>query len=224
MDPILVVLVIVGVIALGIYSLVQDRKRKRLLRAFARSQGLAYHDGRETGWEHEYPAFKVLDRGNSRQSKLHLEGERDGRHVRCLDYRFTTGSGKNRKTHRRSLVVLGTGTPVIPLRIRPEHIFDKVGEFLGLDDLDFESSEFSRRFHVSSADRKWAYAVIHPRLMEYLLTLPGDVRVEFGFQELAVIRDGALTATRCHRDLKTATRVLELVPEDVLAELRGETP
>ncbi len=98
----------------------------------------------------------------------------------CLDWQFVTGSGKNRQTHRHAVVIVETGLPVIPLEIRREHLLDKVGEFLGHDDIDFESAEFSRTFHVTAADRKWAYDVIHTRTMEYLLQAP-PFTIAFGF-------------------------------------------
>ena len=202
-----------------VVALVRDQKRRRLLRAWARSQGFTMHDGR-SGWEREYPAFDLFDRGTGRRTTLHLAGEADDRRVRCLDYRYTTGGGKNRRTHRFGLVVLDTGTPVIPLQIRPEHLLDRVGEFFGHDDIDFESAEFSRRYHVSSSDRRWAYAVIHGATMDYLLGMSG-LTIAFGFGEIAVWRRGALTARQCHDDLKVACKMLDLVPDDVLAELRG---
>jgi hypothetical protein len=220
-DSVLVVLLCAAGAVFLVYTIRQDRKRRRLLRAWARSKGFTLHEGRRTGWEREYPAFELLDRGYNRHTPRHLEGEVDGRRVRCLDYRFTTGSGRNRRTHRYGLVVLDAGTPLIPLRIRREHVFDKVGEFFGHDDIDFESSEFSRRFHVSSADRRWAYDVIHGATMDFLLrTEPGAI--EFGVGEIAVYRGGALEASHCQKDLATARRMLELVPADVLAQLRGE--
>ena len=86
--------------------------RRRLLRAWARSKGFVMHEGSQRGWEKEYPAFKIFERGRSRHTALHLEGEVGGRRVRCLDYRYTTGSGKNRKTHHYSIVILDTGCPV----------------------------------------------------------------------------------------------------------------
>jgi hypothetical protein len=222
MDPIVVALIVLGVILVGVYSHLQNRKRKRLLRAWVRSRGLTLVEHRNDGWETVYPALKLLDRGHSQHSKLHVTGEVDGRPVCCLDYGFTTGAGKNRKVHRYSLVIVETGTPVIPLRIREEHVFDRIGEFFGHDDLDFESSEFSRRFHVSSSDRRWAYDVIHPRMMDALLKLPPRTAVEFGFAELAIIHPGALQARQAHDDLRTATRLLDLVPQDVLDQLRGD--
>ncbi len=212
----------VGVVAalVAVYVHREDQKRRRLLQAWARSQGFTLHDARRTGWEREYPAYKLFTRGYSRHSRLHLEGAVEGRRVRCLDYRFTTGSGRNRRTHRYGVVVMDTGTPVIPLHIRREHALDRVGEFFGGGDINFESDAFSRRFHVSSADRKWAYDVIQTAMMDALLA--SDVHhVEFGFAELAVYRPGALAGKQLHEDLKLVRRIFDLVPADVLAQLRG---
>jgi len=219
--PIVIALVILALVPVAILAYRQDRRRRRLLSAWARAKGFQLDETRQRGWEKEFPAFSLFTRGHSRHSSRHLEGTVDGRRVRCLDYRFTTGSGKNRQTYRYGMVLLDTGTPVIPLCIRAEHAFDKVGEFFGHDDLDFESAEFSRRFHVSAADRKWAYDVIHPRTMDYLLTAP-PATIEFGFAEIAVYRRGALTASGCQEMLQVARRMLDLVPADVLAQIKGE--
>ncbi len=55
------------------------------------------------------------------------------------------------------------------LLIRREGLFDKLAGAFGFDDIDFESVEFSRRFHVKSPDKRFAYDVIHARMMEFLL-------------------------------------------------------
>jgi len=222
MKPILFILLALALGAVIAMAVRQDRKRKRLLRAWARSHGFAMNEGRCDGWEREYPALKIFERGRHRHSSLHLAGEVDGHRVHCLDYRFTTGSGKNRRVHRHGLVIVSTGTPVLPLRIRREHVFDRVGEFMGFDDIDFESAEFSRRFHVSGPDRKWAYDIIHPETMDYLMTTP-SVAMEFGHGEIMVNRNGSLSGHGCQEDLAVARKLLELVPADVLAQLRGES-
>ena len=96
-----------------------------------------------------------------------------------------------------------------------------MGEFFGHDDINFESSEFSRRFHVSASDRKWAYDVITQRTMDYLLELP-PVTIELGFAEIAVYVGGSLSGEKCQTGLKIAREFLDLIPADVLAQLKGE--
>ena len=73
---------------------------------------------------------------------------------------------------RHSGFVIHNSFPLKPLFIRPEGFFDKVTQFFGFDDIDFESAEFSRRFYVKSPDKRWAYDVIHPRTMELLMAGP----------------------------------------------------
>jgi hypothetical protein len=215
-QPVGVILIILVAVVVGTLAWRQDQKRRRRLRRWARAHRLQHDGGRRRGWEKRYPAVKLFDRGHSRQSVLVLEGEDEGRELVCLDYRYVTGSGKNRQTHRYGVVVLQTPGPVIPLRIRREHVFDKVGEFFGHDDIDFESSEFSRRFHVSAADRRWAYDVIHQETMAYLLAAP-PLTVEFGFAEIAVYKRGALSAETAEQGLQMARRMLALIPADVLS-------
>ena len=215
-----IVFAIIAIVVIAVISYRMDKERRRALRAWARSKKLRMRHGRRVGWEKEYPAFGMFKKGRSRHSALHVGGEIEGHKVNCLDYKYTTGSGKNQQTHRRAVVILAAGGPVIPLRIRREHIFDKVGEFLGHDDIDFESAEFSRKFHVSSSDRKWAYDVVHQRTMDYLLKAP-SVNIEFGYAEIAVWCNGSLNAQHADTCLEVARRMLDLVPDDVLAQLKG---
>jgi hypothetical protein len=94
-----------------------------------------------------------------------------------FDYHYETYSRDSkgrRQTHHHhfSGVILTSPIPLKPLYIRPEGFFDKITEFFGADDIDFESAEFSRKFYVKSPDRRWAYDVIHTRMMEFLLEQP----------------------------------------------------
>ena len=220
MHPAVVALIIVAVIGLMIVGWRQEQKRLRLLRHWGRARGLTPQaDGRK-GWDKRYPGLKELQRGHSRQSRLTLAGEIDGRRTVCLDYMFVTGSGKNRTTHRRAVVIVELGFPVIPLVIRREHALDRVGEFLGLDDIDFESAEFSRTFHVSSSDRKWAYDVIHTRTMEYLLQAP-SFNVEFGYGEIAVYRTGRFDEAGYQEAVRMAATLHDLVPDYVIKDMKG---
>jgi hypothetical protein len=141
--------------------------------------------------------------------------------VVCFDFQYTTGSGKNRRTHNHGVAILELEHPVIPLSIRREHVFDKVGEFLGADDIDFESAEFSRKFFVKSPDKKWAYDVIHARTMEFLMQNAGPFSIAFGHNEIAVIKTGRCEPDQYEKAVKLGWGLYDLIPEYVLQELRG---
>ena len=44
--------------------------------------------------------------------------------------------------------------------------------FSASKEIEFESTEFSKEFHVKSPDRRWAFDVLSQATMEFLLALP----------------------------------------------------
>ena len=175
----LIPVIIVLFVGLLIYGIVAAAKRRKELQQWAQSHGLMYSQGKDRSFDNRYSFFKCLQHGRSRYAHNIITGQWGGLEVTCFDYHYKTGSGKNESTHTFSGTILRSPIMLKPLRLRREGIFDKIGEFFGVDDIDFESAEFSRKFYVSSPDKKWAYDVIHQRMMEYLLSAP-PLNLAFG--------------------------------------------
>ena len=215
-------LILVAVFAiLGATAWYGEKQRREELKAWCRRRGFGLKIARQSGLERDYPGLKLFSRGHGRFAQNTISGEWRGRRVKLMDYQYTTGSGKNRQTHKVGVVVIAADHPVIPLSIRRENPFDKVGEFLGADDIDFESAEFSRKFYVKSSDRKWAYDVIHQRTMDRLMR--DDFQdLAFGFQELAVHRRGRFDPAGYEKALDLGCDVLDLVPDYVVRQMKGE--
>ncbi len=218
--PFILLFLAIGV-AIGVIAWRQEQKRREALLLWAHGRGWRLNSSGQRDWHKKWPGLKVFDRGHSQGSGNIVTGTLDGLDVACLDFKYVTGSGKNRQTHRRGVVILDCGFPTIPLQIRREHAFDKVGEFLGKDDIDFESAEFSRRFYVTSSDRKWAYDVIHGRTMEYLLGA-ANFDIEFGFHEIAVYRAGFNQPPQHEQALEMALALYRLIPDYVIKQMKGQ--
>jgi hypothetical protein len=163
------------------------RRRKRLA-AFAQSKGWQFSPLKEKNMMNRYPSFKCLRRGHSRWAHNIMRGKSEGRDVTAFDYHYVTGHGKNRRIHQFSALILTSPLPLKPLHIRPENIFDKVTDFFGFDDIDFESAEFSRKFFVKAPEKKWAYHVIHQRMMEFLMDSP-RFHIQFDPENIMVWRN-----------------------------------
>ena len=108
---------------------------------------------------------------------------------RAFDYHWQTHSTNSKgqrqtHTHRMSALVVDARVPLKGLQIRAENFFDKMKSAFGFDDIDFESAEFSRKFHVSAEDRKWAYDVLHARAIEFLLAQPHRYTIHFHRHEI----------------------------------------
>jgi hypothetical protein len=183
-------IVFAALVAAGAYlAHLAAKRRREELRALAAELGWRFEPREDTSHDEEYAHFEIFRRGHARVAFNTLVGsvEIDGRGYPAkagdFRYRMTTGSGKSRRTSTYTFSYLIFHLPFATpdLLIRPEGLFDRVAGALGFEDIDFESAEFSRRFHVKSSDRRFAFDVVHPRMMEYLLAgRPPLIDVERG--------------------------------------------
>lgn len=181
MEPALVILVVGGFIALigfvAYLSWKAEQKRRQELEALAHELGLRFHEGKDSDHDDEYEQFEIFRRGHSRVAMNTLSGALDlfaqRCEVRCGDFRYkvTRSNGKSTSTttYNFSYLIVHPPWDTPPLLIRPEGLFDKIKGAFGFDDIDFESIEFSKKFYVQSGDKRFAYDVLHPRMMEFLL-------------------------------------------------------
>ncbi len=182
MSPATIILLVLLVLALvgvaGYLGWRAEKQRREALASLARRLGWTFDSSRDSDHDDEYAHFEIFRRGHGRAAFNTMTGEMeiDGRHwpVKMGDfvYKVRRRSGKTTQTHtyRFSYAILHLPFPQVPdLLVRREGMFDKVAGALGFDDIDFESAEFSRRFHVKSTDKRFAYDVIHPRMMEFLM-------------------------------------------------------
>ena len=166
------------VIALGIAGHRAAQKRRQELQAYASSRGFQFLPDRGPPPE-GLRRMPPLRSGSNRYAYNTLRGEWELSEgvwtpFQAGDYHYqvTSGSGKNRKTTHYHLSYLALNLPVGPapqVAVRRENFFDSISAAIGFDDIDFESAEFSRKFHVSSEDKRFAYDLIHPRAMEMML-------------------------------------------------------
>ena len=179
--PVLVIGVVIGIVALVIVAIVtgarRERERTAALQAMARAHGLRFI-GEDRGLADRMAAFPPFGVGHSRCGLNLMEGTAVLGGVRMslllgdYQYKVTTSNGKSTQTvtYNMSFVaahpVLAIGEE---LTVRAEGMFDRIGAMLGFDDIDFESSEFSKRFHVKCSDRRFAFDLFDPRMMEYFL-------------------------------------------------------
>ncbi len=228
MVPLLVIagIVLVGVVAYLAY--LAEKKRREAMAAFAAELGWNFDPTKDRSHDEEYAHFEIFRRGHSRAAyntlwgDLDIDGRRWPAKMGDFTYKVTRSTGKSTstQTYRFSYLILHMPWSSVPdLLIRREGMFDKIAGVLGFDDIDFESAEFSRRFHVSSPDKRFAYDVVHPRMMEFLMTGdPPPVDIE---NTRCCISDGKRRwePVEFRQKLAWITEFLQLWPEHVLASL-----
>ncbi|MCK6439438.1 MAG: DUF3137 domain-containing protein [Planctomycetes bacterium] len=230
MGPFLVVAIVALIIAALIYAYYAEKKHKEELLAWVRAAGFRFRAEKDYGIPSRFAFFDPLCQGDNRYAYNIIEGEVENLPFLMFDYHYETYSTDNkgrRQTHHHhfTATIFETGLSFpTQIKIRPENFLDKLAAVVGFDDIDFESSEFSKAFHVKSKDRKLAYDVIHARMMEYLLAHRG-YHVEIEHHAICVTNgeSGKLKVPAYDAQLRFTREVLSLLPEYLVRDLSARS-
>ena len=174
-------LIVIVVVVLVVSHFFGERKRKErelALQSLADEMGWRFNPSRQYDFDDEFYQFSHFRQGYDRYAYNQMEGALPIDGLRCLvqmgDFHYKkksqNGKSSSTRTYRFSYLIVRLPYANLPsLTIRRESFFDRMAAFMGFDDIDFESAEFSNRFHVKSSDKRFAYDVIHPHMMEYLM-------------------------------------------------------
>jgi len=199
---VLIVILIVAVVAAGIwFSYYLKKKRRDELAVFAKQYGLTY--SREDPYDLLGYDFKLFRQGDGRGCENVLAGAWQGVPVKEADYWYytesTDGEGHRTKSYKYfSVVVADMGCSMPYVSVAKENLFTRMADHMGFPDIDFESEDFNREFNVKSEDREFAFKLVDARMMQFLMDSGG----KFGFE----VR-GPTVLTYCHK-----MKPLELVP------------
>ncbi len=173
MWDILIPIAIVGgvVAAIAIAVSVAERKRRRALVEVAQQMQLQFHPDAVKTMDASLEKIELFTLGRGRTSSNRMTGRIADLEVMLFDYSYTTGSGKSTATHRQTVVAFRAPAADIPaFRVRREGLFDRIGQAMGMQDIDFaENVEFSRRFLVKAANESAVRAIFSDGLMNLLM-------------------------------------------------------
>ena len=211
----------IAIVIIGIYIWNRRRKesRRREMAGWAFSRNFSFSAANDGEMEDRYPSFKCLQQGKQRYAYNVIEGSVDDRKVCAFDYHYETSDGKNTHHYYFSAVILDTNLPLKPLFIRNENFLDKVADFFGFDDINFESVEFSKQFYVKSPDKKWAYDVLHQETMEFLLGSP-RFYLDLHDRYVMAYRKSIFTVAEFEAAIQVITGIVDRLPESVVQELK----
>lgn len=227
MEVLIPIVIVALVVLVFVFNYLQKQKRIKEMTEWANRRGFHFSPESEYGVENAYPEFSCLRQGSRRYAYNVVRGDDSGVGVCAFDYHYetySTNSKGHRQTHHHyfSAVTIDSRLPLKPLFIRPEGFFDKVTEFFGADDIDFESAEFSRKFYVKSPDKRWAFDVIHQATMEFLLASP-TFHLQFHGRDVIAYRSSTFSIAEFEHALTLIQGVLERLPDYLLREMKGES-
>lgn len=221
MQPLIIVGFIALIVVLGILGYISAAKRREAMAALAARLGLRFDPSKNWDIAQRYRFLDKLRSGSNRYAFNILSGSYQGNDVSLFDYHYethSTDSKGHRQTHHHyfSFFILHLPASFPELIIGSEGFFSKIAQALGYDDIDFESHEFSRKFCVRSADKKFAYDVCNARMIEYLLSNT-DLTIEIEADALAISFGSRLTPRIIEANLNRLVALRSLMPEYVFS-------
>ncbi|MDP9341559.1 MAG: hypothetical protein M3Q23_05505 [Actinomycetota bacterium] len=173
MGPALIVIVILAVIAAGIYfGWYAKKKRREELARMATQLGLEYSP--QDSFNLLRLPFGLFRLGDGRGTENVLSGTWQDIPLQEFDYWYyeesTDSKGNRTKNYYRFSCVVSVLPFASPhLSVTRENLFTRLADHLGFEDINFESEDFNRKFQIKSKDRKFATDLIDARMMQWML-------------------------------------------------------
>lgn len=207
------------------YSWSQAKKRRELFLAFALSQGWAWV-ARDDRWTDRF-AGDPFGEGDNRKALNVLTGAYRDRSLVAFDYSYETHStdskgNRTTTTHRYAVCALSLPAVLPRLELVPEGMLGRLGTMLGMQDIEFESEDFNRRYRVRCADPKFAYDALPPRTMEALLTRTA-LHLRLADADALCWENGTHSPVQLLARLDALDAFLDGIPPFVWSDLKGST-
>ncbi|MFH1228111.1 MAG: hypothetical protein V1701_09450 [Planctomycetota bacterium] len=189
----IIFLAVIGLIGIAIWAYYEQKKReekrREVMTAIATRLGFVYQPDDLLGRGNIYADIKLFNIGHSRKAYNFITGSKKSYSVDIFEYlyKITTSTGKTTTTvtYNNAVCILTIPQRFNYLFVRTENFLDKIAGVIGFEDIDFESREFSKRYYVKSDDKKFAYDIINPQMMEFFLAQQKPPLVEIKGNHLA---------------------------------------
>jgi hypothetical protein len=188
------VLILAAAVASAAVGVYLKAKRREAFRAFALQHGLEYSRDDPfglLGWP-----FNLFRRGDGRGVENVLWGRWEGQPMQAFDYWYYTEStdskGRRHRSYRRFSCALVEVAAAFPhLEMAREGVFTRLADHLGLEDIEFESPEFNRRYNVKADNRRFAYELLDGRMLEWLVNFDQGLSFEVVGNRILAYRNRA---------------------------------
>ena len=146
-------------------SVLYARKRTRELAEVAQRIGFRFIGNNWSGPSFSsQPKISLLQRTRGRFSNV-MTGASGTLQISLFDYTYPAGKASVTQT----VASFSQDLQLPPFALRPENFFDRIGDAIVHNDIDFDSNpEFSRRYLLKSPDEVGTRRLFTPSLLTYL--------------------------------------------------------
>lgn len=181
---------------MAVMSGVRNRKRRNAYTEYALTRGYGFEHERPNGEQRFADVFDPFTQGHGRKWGYTIAGTKNHFPFTAFEYRWTTGGGKSSQTHRIGAMVWQDERAALPkFVLSPEGFWSRVGQFLGMQDIDFpESPEFSKLYRLKGPDEPAIRQLFNAEIRRFFEATPNQ-HVAGGGRSLFWYRHGLLPDT-----------------------------
>jgi len=190
--PIVILTTVFGLIAIvAVYSWQKEKERTRQLQLTASQLGWSFAASAPLNMIAGLERFALFEQGHGKEIKNFMYGAASGTKAAVFDYVYVIGYGKNRQTHRQSVVYLEPQNFSVPyFSLRPENLLLKIFTAFGYQDIDFgQRPEFSRQYILRGQDEQAIRRTFNDGLLSLYEAYAGTC-TDGGGNQLFVFRGG----------------------------------
>jgi len=165
------------VVVIGFYIGMRyfNRQRTEALKSLAASLSFTFAEKDDGSLMAQMSVFHLFSRGYARRITNVFTGKFNLVPVTVMDYKYTTGGGKDSHTWRQTVLVMDCEKLQLPCFIlHPENIFDKIGSVFGRKDINFDTAPvFSKRYFLRGDNESSVRGLFNARVLGYFEQHPG---------------------------------------------------
>ncbi len=180
MEPPLIALIAVGIVAVVVAIVLADRarwkKRRERWATVAVELGLSVAEGQEL--LERFASLPLFQKGHKRRARNLVRGSSWGGEAWLADYQYTTGAGKSQRQHSMTVCVLRRpGLSLPQFEMAPEDpLSDRLAAILGHPDIDFDDDPaFSKAYRLIGPDEPAIRAAFTQSVRSQLAQRPARV-------------------------------------------------
>lgn len=171
-------LLVIGAIAVLMGSVIAaalwfGRKRQEAMAAIAQQLNLKFYPKGDSSLSPLLAQLKFFASGKYPQVRNLMKGtiQRAGETltVAIFDYYYTIGRRDKTDTFGQTVLLFFDESLRLPsFSLRPEHLFDRLGNVLGFEDINFpEFSSFSKRYRLQGDSEQSVRSLFQPNLLKF---------------------------------------------------------
>ncbi|GAB3407108.1 DUF3137 domain-containing protein [Flindersiella endophytica] len=139
------------------------KKRQQAMSALAAGNGWTWVP-QDSSWAHRWTG-EPFEVGDGRTATNILLGRHQGWDFAAFDYHYTISNGKTSTQVTCAVWALKLPSMLPWLTVERQGVFGK-------NDVQTESEQFNQAYKIHGHDDRYAMAVLHPRMMELLMSAP----------------------------------------------------